>query len=180
MVHIEGTSVFSPWMIDSAHRLDTESRPVWNGNVCRLLGTVYHHLPGQHHLASVITEIANRKPGKRCGLPQLSPFELPDETARYLGIWRNFVSLFTWGENKTYVLDQTQVWLCVGTSDGSWRLQQTRGVVDPAYASPSDWLAFDRPRSALKRTGSEETVTLPEKKSEKKSKKKKTRLNQQT
>lgn len=176
MVHIEGTSVFSPWLIDAAHCLDTENRPVWNGRVCRLLGTEYHQVPDRHHLASVLTEIANRKPGKRCGLPALSPFELPDEAGRYLSIWRSFVGTFTWGDNKSYVLDQTQVWLCVNTSLGCWRLQQVRGVVDPAYSSPSDWLAFDRPRSTLKRTESEEGVP-PETKSPKK---KKSKLSRQT
>lgn len=177
MVHIEGTNVCNAWLVDAAHCLDTENRAVWHGNVSRLLGTMYHDVPARHHLATILTEIANRKPGKKTGLAHISPFEFPSEVARYLSFWHSFVPQFAWSENKSYVIDETPVWLCVGTSLGCWRLQQVRGGVDPAYASPSDWVAFDRPASALKRTQSDANTETQKPKSPKK---KKHRLSQQT
>jgi hypothetical protein len=154
MVHIDGTNVCNPWLIDSAHCLDTENLAVWNGNVLRLLGTAYHTVPSSHHLSTVLTEIGSRKPGKRANLAHISPFEFPSEVAQYLFRWHNNLPLFTWSENKSYVIDETPVWFCVSTSRGCWRFQQVRGGVDPAYASPADWLPHDRPASALKRSDS--------------------------
>lgn len=179
MVHIEGTNVCNPWLVDAAHCLDSENRAVWHGNVSRLLGTMYHAVGKDHHLASILGEIGIRKPGKKSGLAPISPFEFPSEVARYMTFWHSFVPQFTWSENKNFVIDQTPVWLCVGTSVGCWRLQQVRGGVDPAYASPSDWVTFDRPASALKRTESDANTGQIENKSPKK-KKPKHRLSLQT
>lgn len=178
MVNIEGTHVYNPWLIDVAHCLDATNRAVWHGNISRLLGTMYHAISEKHHLATVLKEIASRKPGKRSGMQQISPFEFPSEVARYLTAWNSFGAQFSWAENKNYVIDQTPVWMCIQTSQDCWRLQAVRGVIDPAYASPSDWIAFDRPRSVLKRgePDSEEDASGPQQR--RSPKKKKSRLNE--
>lgn len=151
MVNIEGTIVWNPWMIDVAHCLDTTNMAVWHGNVSRLLGTQYHAVGKEHHLSTILTEIAGRKPGRGTSCPMISPFEFPSEVASYLRHWAGFTTQFTWPENKNYVRDATPVWVCVCTHNGGWRLQQIRGTMDPAYANPANWVSHQRPPTGQKR-----------------------------